>query len=159
MEAVGHVQLDQTRTVQIDAAKAASPRDLALELMLNHDLAGDLRQINESDGLMKFRIVRPGTHALIEYVPGSDEVEIKTQRWGWLEMLVQLHVTHGFHHDFLPAGAWALLSLLGSIALLLLGGTGIYLWFVLQEERVVGSILLTLGLIYGLTSLIWSRMV
>ena len=152
-------RVDQTRTVQIDAANATSPRALALELMRNHGLSGDLRQVNESDDLVKFQIARPGTHALIEYVPGSSEVKIETRRWGWLEMFVQLHVNHGFHHEFLPASAWALLSLLGSIALLLLGGTGIYMWFVLHEERVVGSILLTLGLIYGLTSLIWSRMV
>lgn len=151
-------RVDQTRTVQVDAAKAPSPRDLALELMRNHGLSGDLLQVNESDELIKFRIARPGTHAHIEYVPGSSEVKIETRRWGWLETFVQLHVNHGFHHEFLPSSAWSLLSLLGSIALLLLGGTGIYLWFVLHEQRVVGSVLLVLGLVWGLTSLIWSRM-
>jgi hypothetical protein len=40
-----------------------------------------------------------------------------------------------------------------------MGATGIYLWFCLHEERVIGSILLLLGLVYGLTSLIWARMV
>lgn len=150
---------DQEQTIQIDAAKATSPRALALELMRNHDLSGDLRQVNESDGVMKFRIARPGTNAAVEYVPGSSEVKINTQRWGWQEMLVQLHTNHGFHHEFLPASAWALLSLLGSIALLLMGATGIYLWFCLNEDRLIGSVLLVLGLVYGLTSLIWSRMV
>ncbi len=149
---------DQEHTISIDAAKAASPRALALELMRNHGLAGDLRDIKESDGLMKFRIARPGTNAAVEYVPGSSEVKINTQRWGWQEMLVQLHTNHGFHHEFLPATAWALLSLLGSIALLLMGATGIYLWFCLHEERLIGSVLLVLGLVYGLTSLIWARM-
>lgn len=154
-----HSQVDQTRTVQIEASRGTSPRVLALELMRNHDLAGDLRQVNENADLIKFRISRPGTHADIEYVRGSSEVRIKTSRWGWLETFVQLHVNHGFHHEYLPANAWALLSLLGSVALLVLGATGIYLWFSLHEERVIGGIVLVLGLIYGLGSLIWTRMV
>jgi len=150
---------DQKQTIQIDPANAASPRALAVDLMRHHGLIGELRDIKESDGLMKFLIMRPGTYARVEYVPGSSEVTINTQRWGWQETFVQLHTNHGFHHEYLPSSAWALLSLLGSIALLLMGATGIYLWFCLHEERVIGSILLVVGLVYGLTSLIWARMV
>ena len=151
-------RVDTEQTIKIDAAAATSPRALALELMRNHDFEGDLRQVSEEDGVMKFRIVRPGTHAIFEYTEGSDAVRVKTQRWGWTETFVQLHVNHGFHHEFLPASVWAALSLLGSIALLLLGASGLYLWFVLHEERLIGSVLLVLGLVYGLTSLIWYRM-
>lgn len=149
---------DQTRTVQIEASRATSPRALALELMHHHNLAGDLRQVNENDNLVKLQISRPGTEARIEYVRRTGEVKIETRRWGWVETFVQLHVNHGFHHEFVPSNVWALMSLLGSIALLLLGVTGIYLWFSLHKERVTGGIVLAVGLIYGLTSLIWSRM-
>jgi len=151
-------RVDTEQTIKIDAAAATSPCALALELMRNHDFEGDLRQVSEEDGVMKFRIVRPGTHAIFEYTEGSDAVRVKTQRWGWTETFVQLHVNHGFHHEFLPASVWAALSLLGSIALLLLGASGLYLWFVLHEEHLIGSVLLVLGLVYGLTSLIWYRM-
>jgi hypothetical protein len=73
-------------------------------------------------------------------------------------MLVQLHTNHGFWHEFLPSNAWALLSLLGSIGLFLLGATGIYLWYCHHEERVIGSVLLVVGLLYGITTLVLSRM-
>ena len=75
-----------------------------------------------------------------------------------LETTIQLHVNHGFWHDFLPANAWALLSFLGSAGLFLIGASGIYLWFCHHEERVIGSILLVVGLVYGITSLVLSRM-
>ena len=149
---------DTEQTIRIDASKATSPRDLALELMRNHGFAGDLRNVNEENGVMSFRILRPGTHVSFEYTEGSDAVLAETRRWGWTELIVQLHVNHGFHHEFLPATMWSALSLLGSIGLLLLGATGLYLWFCLHEERVVGSAVLTIGLVWGLTALIWARM-
>ncbi len=71
---------------------------------------------------------------------------------------MQLHVNHGFWHEFAPANAWAALSLLASIGLLLLGATGIYLWFAHHEERVVGGALLALGLTYGLVTLALTRL-
>jgi hypothetical protein len=45
-----------------------------------------------------------------------------------------------------------------SFGLLLLGGSGISLWFEHHKERVIGSILLTVGLSYGLITLILTRM-
>ena len=149
---------DTEQTIRIDASKATSPRSLALELIRNHGFAGDLRNVNEEDGVMKFRILRPGTHVSFEYTEGSNAVPAKTQRWGWTEFIVQLHMNHGFYHDFFPTTMWSALSLLGSIGLLLLGATGLYLWFCLHEERVVGSVVLAIGLVWGLTALIWARM-
>ena len=150
-------QNDQEYTVQISAGHAANPRALALELMRNHGLKGDLRQIKENDGEISFAITRPGTKADVKYAKAAGEARIKIREHGFLDMLLQLHTNHGFWHEFLPANAWALLSLLGSIGMLLLGGTGIYLWFTLHEERVIGSILLGLGLTYALTTLVLSR--
>ena len=148
---------DTERTVRIDPQQAATPRALALELMRNHGLKGDLRDIEQNGQGMKFVVARPGTNAEVTYSPSSGEAKIQTRRQGFLEMTVQLHTNHGFWHDFLPSNAWALLSLLGSIGLFLLGATGIYLWFCHNEERVIGSVLLGLGLIYSLTTLLLSR--
>ena len=63
---------DTEQTIRIDASKATSPRSLALELIRNHGFAGDLRNVNEEDGVMKFRILRPGTHVSFEYTEGSN---------------------------------------------------------------------------------------
>ncbi len=150
-------QQESKIVVRVTADQAATPRALALELMRNHDLKGDLRQIEQTDEGMKFVVVRPGTRNEVTYARASGEAEIKSQRQGFLETLAQLHTNHGFWHDFLPSNGWALLSLLGSIGLFLLGATGIYLWFCHHEERVIGGILLGLGLIYSLTTLVLSR--
>ena len=148
---------DTERIVQVAAVEAATPRALALDMMRNHDLKGDLRDIEQTEDGMRFVVMRPGTRAEVVYSRGSGEAKIGTRRQGFLETLVQLHVNHGFWHEFLPSNAWALLSLLGSIGLFLLGATGIYLWFCHNEERVIGSVLLVVGLIYGITTLVLSR--
>ena len=149
---------DTEQTLAIPAEQAATPRALAMELMRDHGFKGDLRQIEEKDGGFSFEIMRPGTRNEVRYDPGSGKAAIKTRRQGVLETTIQLHVNHGFWHDFLPANAWAMLSFLGSAGLFLIGASGIYLWFCHHEERVIGSILLVAGLVYGITSLVMSRM-
>ena len=149
---------DTEQTLAIPAEQAATPRALALVLMRDHGFKGDLRQVEEKDGEFRFAIMRPGTRDEVRYVPASGQAAIKTRRQGALETMVQLHVNHGFWHDFLPANAWAMLSFLGSAGLFLIGASGIYLWFCHHEERMIGGVLLAVGLIYGITSLVMSRM-
>ena len=151
-------RVDSERTVRVTAQQAQTPRALALELMRNHDLKGDLMEIEQTDEGMEFVVMRPGTRAEVAYSPSSGEAKINTRRQGLLQMLVQLHVNHGFWHDFLPSNAWSLLTVLGSIGLFLLGATGVYLWFCHHEERVIGGVILAVGLIYSLTTLVLSRM-
>lgn len=146
------------RTVRLEASATATPREIALDLMRNHDLAGDLFPPSEENGVVKMRIARPGHEARIEYVRATGETKIATKRWGLLETLVQIHVTHGMWRRFVPSAIWAWLSLLTSAAMLLLGVTGLYLWFMNYQERLVGGILLGVGLIYGLTALTLTRM-
>jgi hypothetical protein len=147
----------QERTVHVAAESIQTPRALALELMQRHGLKGELRNTKQEGGEMRFSIVRPGTQSDVTYSGSSGEARIKTRREGFLETLVHLHTNHGFWHDFLPSNAWSLLSLLGSVGLFLLGATGIYLWFCHHQERLIGAVILALGLIYSLTILVLSR--
>lgn len=133
------------RVVSVAPEDATTPRTLARELMSSQDLKGTLGQIEEETDLVKFRIFRPGTEVRVEYSRTSNEAVLKTRRWGALEMLVQLHVNHGFWHDYGPANAWAAFSLLTSIGMLLLGVSGIYLWFMHHDERLIGGVLLGVG--------------
>lgn len=73
-------------------------------------------------------------------------------------VVLQIHLTHGFWHESATAWIWALLSFLSSAGLLLLGASGIYLWFAHHKERVIGGVLLALGLGWGLTTLVLTRM-
>jgi len=150
--------VDGEKTVQIETALAETPRALARTLMQKEDLKGDLRNIEESPESVKFRIFRPGTQVDVEWERSSGQTTLKTRRWGALQMMVQLHTNHGFWHDFMPANLWAGFSLLASVGLLLMGASGIYLWFAHHSERLIGGVLLAVGLIYGLTTLILTRL-
>lgn len=149
---------ESEQTLSIPTAKAATARALALELMRNQGLAGDLRNVEEAPGELRFRIIRPGTEVQVTYSRTSEQAEIQTRRRGLAQMLKQLHVNHGFWHDFLPSNVWAGLSLLGSIGLILLGLSGIYLWFGFHKERVVGAVLLLAGMVYAVATLALTRM-
>ena len=148
---------DKQLTVMVPAERAQTPRALALELMENHGIKGELRDIQEDSDEFRFAIVRPGTQVKVTYLRQSGEAKIQTRREGFLNMLVNLHTNFGFRHDFMPSNGWSLLSLLGSMGLFLLGATGIYLWFCHHEERLIGTVILALGLIYSLATLVLSR--
>ncbi len=148
---------ESARTVRVPLQEASTPRTLARALMRGEGLKGTLGVIEEDPETVRLRIFRPGTEFRIEYERSTSEAKIEVRRWGVLETLVQLHVNHGFWHDFAPTNAWAAFSLLASIGLLLLGASGIYLWFEHHEERVVGGVLLILGLTYGLVTLALTR--
>jgi hypothetical protein len=145
-------------TVRLSPEAAASARAAARELMADHAIKGDLRQIRESGDAVSFRIVRPGEVVEVKYGRSSGEAKINVQRHGALETLVQLHINHGLWHEYAPSNMWAAISLLTSAGLLLLGVTGIYLWFAHHSERLIGGILLGLGLSYGLIALILTRL-
>ena len=149
---------ESERTVQVSPPAASTPRALARALMRSEGLKGTVSQIEEDAQAIRFRIFRPGTEFRIEYKRSTSEAKIELRRWGLLETLVQLHTNHGFWHEFAPANAWAAFSLLASAGLLLLGASGIYLWFAHHEERRVGAILLALGLTYALVTLVLTRL-
>lgn len=151
-------RVDSEFVVQVDVEKATSPRALAHDLMLREGMKGDLRQVSEDAGVMKLRIFRPGSEYNVEYTAGDAEAKVAMKRWGWQEMMVQLHVNHGFWHEWMPANWWAGLSLLASVGLLVLGATGLVLWFENYAERRIGAVLLALGLVWGIGSLVLTRM-
>jgi hypothetical protein len=145
-------------TVRISSEASASARAAARELMADHGLKGDLRQIQESGDTVSFRIVRPGEMVEVQYGRPSGEAKVKVRRHGALETLVQLHTNHGLWHEYAASNVWAAISLLTSAGLLLLGATGIYLWFAHHRERLIGGILMGFGLAYGLIALVLTRL-
>jgi hypothetical protein len=146
------------RTVPVAAEVAGTPREIALELIRNHGLQGEVLGIAETDDGHTFRMFRPGTEHSVEYSRATGEAKIKSKQWQLGQTLMQLHTTHGFWHESRTATLWSAFSLLTSLGLLLLGASGIYLWFVNRTERLVGGILLTVGLSYGLITLILTRL-
>jgi hypothetical protein len=73
-------------------------------------------------------------------------------------MLNRLHHVGGLWHEYALINVWAVFVGLVSAILILLSITGIYLWFKIHSERVIGAILLTLSLGYSLTLTIMIRL-
>jgi hypothetical protein len=146
------------RTIQVAADAAATPRDLAMELNRDHGLKGEVLGITETDDGYTFRIFRPGAEHSVEYSRATGVATIKDKQWQLGQKLMQLHTMHGFFHESTTAWLWSAFSALTSLGMLFLGASGIYLWFVNRAERVVGSIILTVGLGYGVIMLILTRM-
>ncbi|MCW5962956.1 MAG: hypothetical protein KIT83_02870 [Bryobacterales bacterium] len=132
-------------------------RAVALELMRGHGMKGELRNVRTTDTETRFIVWRPGTHVDVTYFPATGVAQLETRRFNFYETLIQLHVNHGFWHDFLPANLWALLSFGVSVGLLLLGVSGIYLWFKHPQERQVGTVLLAIGFSIPLVALAITR--
>jgi len=148
---------DFESSIQLSPEAAMAPRAAARELMTKHGFKGDLREIREQ-GVVRFRIVRPGEQAEVQYVPAIGEAKIKVRRHGALDTMVQLHTNHGLWHEYAPSNFWGAISLFTSVGLLLLGATGIYLWLAHHSERLIGGILLGFGLVYGLVTLLLTRL-
>ena len=57
----------------------------------------------------------------------------------------------GLWHDYWLINVWGFSVAIVSIGLIIIGVTGVYIWFKLYNERIVGAVLLTLSLGYSLT--------
>ena len=149
---------ESERTVQVAADAAGTPRALALELIRHHGLKGEVLGITDTDDGYAFRVFRPGTEHRVSYSRTTGVATIRDRRWQAGQTLMQLHTMHGLWHESRTAMLWSLFSLSASAGLLALGVSGIYLWFASRADRVVGSLLVVLGLGYGLVTLILTRM-
>ena len=143
--------------VQLAPEAMESPRAAAHWLMVNQGLKGELRQIQEKDGRVSFRIVRPGNAVEVSYA-AAGKAKLKTRRFSAEDTLVQLHTNHGFHHEYLPSQLWSAIGFLASVGLILLGLTGIYLWFAHHQERVIGGVLLGFSLVFGMVAMVLTRL-
>lgn len=141
-------------TVDVDPAHADTPRALASQLMAGQGYRGGLVDIHESDEEIRFLIGRMGTIHAVEYVPGSSQATVTRKVFPFNAMLTWMHTTFGVDHEYALHNVWGWLMLFTSIGLLLLGATGIYLWFKIYRERLVGSILLFGNLLFGMGTIL-----
>ena len=162
MYGVSSVQMSHNRwfnmrpaiSVREAEVHGANPREVAAELMAQ-GLRGELQQVSPTQTGANLRIVRPGTVYDVAWTGGT--AKIRTNEANFMGMLNRIHHIGGLWHEFTLVNIWAFFVALVSAALLILGATGIYLWFKLHQERVVGSVLLALGLGWGLTLLVLIR--
>ena len=131
---------------------AANPRALARELMDHHGLRGRLGNMHKTDDGFRFNISRAGTSSVVRYNVETGRAQIRTRTNDFIGMLKAIHFgTAGVQTGYWLQDLWGVFVVLVSAALVALGGTGIYLWFKIHAERVIGTVLLTVGLLWGVT--------
>jgi hypothetical protein len=140
---------------------ATDARPIARQLMDRYGLRGEAGSARafrlEGAAHLSFNIVRPGTVYQIDYAPATGDTRIRDNHAGFIGMLNRIHHAGGLWHDYWLLNAWGAMVATVSAALIVLGGTGIYLWFKLHQERVVGAILLAVSLGYSLTLMVLAR--
>jgi hypothetical protein len=135
----------------------ANARAIARALMDRHGMRGEVQAVRAGGEKLAFRIARPGTVYEVEYTAASGEARIRTSRAGFIAMLNRIHHVGGLWHDYGLLNVWGVFVGLVSAGLIVLGATGIYLWFKIHSERSIGAVLLASSLVYGITVMILLR--
>lgn len=142
--------------VAIPAGIADDPRAIAQELA-RQGMRGELRDVKKTDGGYKLHMNRPGTEYEVDYSRGSREARVRVESGGIMAILNRIHHVGGVWHGYWLINAWGACVGLVSASLILLGASGIYLWFKTHGERVVGAILLAINLGVCVTLLVLIR--
>ena len=117
------------------------------------DTKGELSNVQSTDTGLTFRIVVPGTVHEVRYDRTSGTARVKTSVAGVMGMLNRLHHWAGFWHEPASMKAWAIAVAIVSLGLLLVGATGIYMWFTRRPERRIGIALLAANVVFAITLL------
>ena len=121
--------------------KNLDPREVARRLPLR----GELEQVFSAPAGQTLLIARPGVASRVSYSPSTGEVRVRVTTAGFLAVLTGLHRATGMDHGFLPLNVWSVALALMSLALAVLGATGLYMWFQARAMRTTGFILLAAG--------------
>ncbi len=104
-------------------------RVVARQLMDRRDMSGELRRIRMTDEGFEIQIVRPGTQYDVTYSRTAKVATVRTSKKGFLGTLNRLHHIGGLQHKYGLLNFWGMFVALVSLGLLLLGASGVYMWF------------------------------
>jgi len=133
------------RRATLDQDISDDPRAIARALR-SIGVRGDIGKVSVSDAGCKFAVARPGAYYEIEYVRATREARARISTNVFMAVLNRIHHLRAVGHDYAPLNAWGIMIGLVSGGLLLLGATGIYLWFTIHGERTIGLVLLAINL-------------
>jgi hypothetical protein len=137
---------------QVDARAVA--RDV---MNRERSIKGEISNVQTSAAGISLRIVVPGTVHELKYDPVSGRADVKSSVAGVMGMLNRLHHWAGFWHEPASMEAWAVAVAIVSAALLLLGASGIYMWFTRRAERRTGLVLLGFNVAFAVIVLVMMR--
>jgi hypothetical protein len=134
-------------------------RAVAREIMdRERAVRGEVTNIQPNEAGVALRIIVPGTVHDVRYERASGVARIKTSVSGTMGMLNRLHHWAGFWHEPASMKIWAVAVAVVSAALVLLGATGLYMWFTRRPERRIGIALLAINVVFAITLLTLLRM-
>ena len=129
-------------------------RAIAREIMdRDRAVKGEVSNIQPNDAGVVLQIVVPGTVHEVRYERASGVARVKTSVAGVMGVLNRLHHWAGFWHEPVSMKMWGLAVAMASAALVLLGASGLYMWFTRRSERRIGIALLGINLVFAITVL------
>jgi hypothetical protein len=147
----------QERDFQLQAGQSDA-RAVARDVMdRESSIKGEITNVQANAAGLSLRIVVPGTVHEVKYNPASGNAHVRTNIAGVMGMLNRLHHWAGFYHEPVPMKLWAGAVAIASAALLLLGATGLYMWFTRRPERRIGVALLAINLAFAVTIMLLLR--
>jgi hypothetical protein len=118
---------------------------------------GELQNIQKTPAGTNLRIVIPGTVHEVRYTRETGAATLRTSVAGVMGMLNRLHHAAGLAHDVGSLNVWGWAVAAVSLALVLVGATGVWMWFLRRTERAIGIVLLGINLASVLTLIVLIR--
>jgi hypothetical protein len=147
----------QERDVAL-ATRPSAARAIARALMdRERSIEGEITNVQTNAAGVSLRIVVPGTVHDVKYDPRTGTAHVKTSVAGVMGMLNRLHHWAGFYHEPVSMKVWAAAVAVVSAALLLLGATGLYMWFTRRPERRIGVALLAINVGFAIAVIVMVR--
>jgi hypothetical protein len=140
----------------VPLTRAASDDELVAAIMRNLGIVGEPGDLwRDSAGKrFDFQVVKPGRNyrVSVDLVENRAKVtEIRLDRWGAIDAMHKLTGVRldkpEERRDWIFTRLWSLAMDALAVGLLILVGTGLYLWYRLGNQRMGGIIALTLGLL------------
>ncbi|HET7214566.1 MAG TPA: hypothetical protein VFL79_13320 [Terriglobia bacterium] len=144
-------------TVNVTSAPINDGRALARILMDQNHVRGEIRQVKATGSGIQLQLERTGTVYAVNYSIQTRQAVIRTSVAPFMGMLNRIHHLAGLHNAAMILDVWGGWVVAVSLCLFVLGLTGIYMWFRLYKERVIGAILLAVSLGYSLTLILLIR--
>jgi len=109
------------------------------------------RAEKNNDGSLYFEYSKPGGSFAITILPGGAKSIVKTTQFTAAGTMVGFHRVHGYGGGWLY-DFYILMMDLASVATILFGLTGLYLWYILlRKKKKWGAIILAAGIGYTIT--------
>jgi len=133
-------------------------RAIAREVMERLPSArGELQGIQATPSGSSLRLYLPGTLHEVRYERATGATRVRTSATGVMGMLNRLHHAAGLPRELTSLNLWGAAVAIVSVLLLLVGATGVWMWFLRRTERVTGIVLLLVNLAFALTLIVLIR--